>query len=110
MADMEVMINDEFDNEMIEDADIVVLSDDEGNEFTFEILDELYDDDDNHYVALLPVYDNPADAVGDSDPLVIMKQVDEGDESYFDEIVNEEEFDRISEIFSNRLSEIFDIQ
>lgn len=103
--------NKAFDEiELDESPDIVVLSDDEGNEFSLEVLDELFDENDNHYVAMLPIYDNPADALGDSDPLIIMKQVDEGDDSFFDEIVDEDEFARISEIFTNRLSEIFDVQ
>ncbi len=89
--------------------DLVTLSDDEGNEFTLEVLDEA-DVDDAHYVAMLPVYDDPADALNDSDPLVIMKQISEEDGEFFEEIEDEEEFNRIADFFSGRLSEIFDIE
>ena len=99
------MIIENFD----ETPDLITLSDDEGNEFTLEVLDEL-DLDGNYYVAMLPVYDDPKDALEDSDPLVIMKQVEEDGDSFFEEIIDENEFDRIAEIFTNRLSEIFDVQ
>lgn len=89
--------------------DLVTLSDDEGNEFTLEVLDEL-DIDNDHYVAMLPVYDDPADAVDDSDPLVIMKQISEADGEFFEEIADEEEFGRVAALFSDRLAEVFDIE
>lgn len=98
------------DKELLEEmADLVTLSDDEGNEFTFEVLDEL-DDQGSHYVAMLPIYDDPKDMVDDSDPLVIMKQVSEADGDFFDEIVDEDEFARVADIFAARLSEVFDIE
>ena len=56
-----------------ETPDIYTLSDDEGNEYTFEALDEA-DFENGHYVAMLPVYDDPEESLQDSDPLVIMKQ------------------------------------
>ena len=89
--------------------DLVTLSDDEGNEFTFEVLDET-DVDGNHYVAMLPVYDDPKDMTEDADPLIIMKQVSETDGDFFDEIVDENEFAKVADIFAARLSEVFDIE
>ena len=98
------------DKELLEEmADLVTLSDDEGNEFTFEVLDET-DIDDNHYVAMLPIYDDPKDMVEDSDPLVIMKQVSEADGDFFDEIVDEDECAKVADVFAARLSEVFDIE
>ena len=94
---------------MEEMADLVTLCDDEGNEFTLEVLDEM-DLDDVHYVAMLPVYDDPADMVDDADPLIIMKQVSEPDGDFFDEIADEEEFARVADVFAGRLSEVFDIE
>lgn len=98
------------DKDFLEEApDIFTLSDDEGNEFTFEVLDEA-DVDGEHYAAMLPVYNDPADALDDSDPLVIMKQVSENDEEFFEEIEDEEEFNRIADFFTSRLSDIFDVE
>lgn len=100
------MEDKEFLDEM---ADLVTLSDDEGNEFTFEVLDEM-EDEGGHYVALLPIYDDPKDMVDDTDPLVIMKQVSDDEGEFFDEIVDENEFARVADIFAARLSEVFDIE
>ena len=92
-----------------ESPDIFSLSDDEGNEYNFELLDEA-DFEDAHYVAMLPIYDDPAKNLEDSDPLVIMKQVSENGEEFFDEIEDEEEFSRVADFFSARISEIFDVE
>lgn len=89
--------------------DIFTLSDDEGNEFTFEVLDEL-EDGDNYYVAMQPVYDDPKDQLDDNGELVIMKSCEDNGEEFFEEIEDEEEFDRIASVFTTRLGEIFDIE
>ena len=92
-----------------ETPDIYTLSDDEGNEYTFEALDEA-DFENGHYVAMLPVYDDPEERLQDSDPLVIMKQITDGDDQFFEEISDEEEFSRVADFFSARLEDIFDIE
>ena len=98
------------DKELMEEmADLVTLRDDEGNEFTFEVLDETAIDA-NHYVAMLPIYDDPKDMVDDTDPLVIMKQVSDDEGDFFDEIVDENEFAKVADVFAARLSEVFDIE
>lgn len=89
--------------------DILTLSDDEGNEYTVEVLDE-YEENSVRYLALSPVYDDPADTLNDSGELVIVKEITEGGEAYFEEICDEEEFDRIASIFTTKLNEIFDIE
>ena len=46
--------------------DLISLSDDEGNEYNFEVLDAI-ETDDARYVALTPVFDDPEDeTVGDA--------------------------------------------
>lgn len=92
-----------------ETPDIYTLSDDEGNEYTFEALDEA-DFENGHYVAMLPVYDDLEESLQDSDPLVIMKQITDGDDQFFEEISDEEEFSRVADFFSARLEDIFDIE
>ena len=72
-------------------------------------LDEA-DFENGHYVAMLPVYDDPEESLQDSDPLVIMKQITDGDDQFFEEISDEEEFSRVADFFSARLEDIFDIE
>ena len=42
------------------EADLITLVDDEGQEHEFEIIDEL-DNDDGHYMALVPTQQDPED-------------------------------------------------
>ena len=39
-----------------------------------------------------------------------MKQVSEADGDFFDEIVDEDEFAKVADVFAARLSEVFDIE
>ena len=90
--------------------DIVTLSDDDGNEFTFEMLDAI-ETDDGRYVALLPIIDDPADIIGDSGQLVILKATfDETGEEVFDEIDDDDEYDTVADLFTDRLQDIFEIE
>ena len=59
--------------------DIITLSDDDGNEFTFEVLDAI-ENDEARYLALLPVYEDPQKMLDDSGELVIVKVDEENGE------------------------------
>ena len=54
MSDKENMIPEDE----MEDVDIISLMDDDGNEYEFEVLDEI-DYKDGHYYALMPTFDLP---------------------------------------------------
>ena len=90
------------------DPDILTLSDDEGNEYTFEVLDAI-ETDESRYLALLPVYDDPQKLLDDSGELVIVRVNDEGDEEFFEEIEDDEEYDTIADAFIDRLQDAFEI-
>ncbi len=93
------------------DPYIIGLSDEDGNEYQFEVLDDI-DYMDSRYLALLPIYENPADSLNDSGELVILKAV-EGetpeDEEY-EEIKDDAEYEEVAAIFSDRLQDLFDIE
>ena len=89
--------------------DIVTLSDDDGKEYSFEVLDAV-ETDDARYVALLPVYDDPEDFVGDSGELVILRVVEEDGEDFFEEIEDDDEYDSVSETFMERLRDMFEFE
>ena len=66
--------------------DIVTLSDDDGKEYTFEVLDAI-ETDTGRYLAMLPIYDDPQKILDDSGELVIVKVGEEeenGDEYYYE--------------------------
>ncbi len=90
-------------------VDIVEFVDEEGNTHSFELVDEL-DHKDGHYVALIPSGDNPLLVEGDGN-LVILKVVDEnGDEFCYAEIEDDDEFEEISDIFMDRLQDLYDFE
>ena len=63
------------------------------------------------YVALTPCFDDPSQAVEDSGNLVIMRLLtDENGEEFFEEIDDDNEFDRVGNLFMSRLKELFDFE
>ncbi|MBR3961177.1 MAG: DUF1292 domain-containing protein [Clostridia bacterium] len=88
--------------------DLITLSDDEGNEFTFEVLDAI-EDDENRYLALLPVYDDPKKIIEESGELVIVKVTEENGEEFFSEIDDDDEYEMVADAFIDRLQDAFEI-
>lgn len=89
--------------------DLVTLSDDQGNEYNFEVLDAV-ETDEGRYLALLPVYDKPEDMVDDSGELVVLKVFEENGEEYYEEIENDDEYETVADIFVDRLQDAFEIE
>ncbi|HJB26796.1 MAG TPA: DUF1292 domain-containing protein [Firmicutes bacterium] len=88
---------------------LISLMDEEGNEHEFEFVDSL-ELEGSEYVALIPVYDNPADSLEDDGELVVLKVMEENGEEYLEAIEDEDEFNNVSELFMDRLSDLYDIQ
>lgn len=89
--------------------DILSLTDEEGNEYNFEVLDRI-ETDDGRYVALLPVYDDPDEQLQDSGELVILKVLEENGEEYLEQIEDEDEYATVSDAFINRLQDLYEIE
>ncbi len=100
-------------NEKME-KDVISLLDEDGKEHEFEIVDAL-ELEDRQYMALVPLYseDEAQDALEDSGELVILRVSDEEDEDgeqYLDVIEDEEEYNRVADLFMERLEEYFDFE
>lgn len=93
------------------ERDLVTLMDEDGVEHEFEVVDSL-EVDDEEYIALVPVFENPEDSLEDSGELVILKMVtdEETNEEYLEPIENEEEFTKIADLFMERLEDFFDFE
>ena len=98
MADMEKDYN----------PDIVTLSDDDGKEYTFEVIDAI-ESDEGRYLAMLPVFDDPQKMLEDSGELVIVKVGEENGEEYFFEIEDDDEYEFVADAFVERLQDFFEI-
>ena len=97
------MQEDNFDNDMEMDMDmglVYTLTDEDGSESDFELLGR-HDMDGQSYVALAPVdieEDNEEEG-----SFIVLKVVEEDGEEVFVTIEDDEEFDRIADIFEDEL-------
>ena len=103
------------DNELIpqpEDytPDLITLMDEDDNEIQFEIIDAIELEDDERYMAMVPVPETPQDMLEHSGDLVIFKVIVDGEDECFEEITDDEEFQRVSAIFVDRLSEEYEFE
>ena len=88
--------------------DLITLSDDDGQEYSFEVLDAI-ETDDGRYLAMLPTYDDPKEMLDDSGELVIVKVVEEDGEEYYTEIEDDDEYETVADAFVDRLQDFFEI-
>ncbi|MBQ9937066.1 MAG: DUF1292 domain-containing protein [Oscillospiraceae bacterium] len=88
--------------------EILNLIDEDGVEHEFELLDELDTDDGEHYIAIFPTAANGEDYIDSDGELIIMKIDRDDPDECFTHIEDEEEFNRISAIFVERLSDEFE--
>lgn len=89
--------------EMKEELDnVIVLTDDEGNDVEFEWLDTV-EVNDKTYVVVLPVED-------DSEEVVILKIESEEDEDTFVGLEDEDEINEVFEVFKEKNKENFDFE
>lgn len=95
MSDKEEMTNEELEN-------VIVLTDDEGNDVEFEWLDTL-EVNDKKYVVVLPTED-------ESDEVVILRMEEGEDEESFVGLEDEKEINEVFDAFKERNKEIFDFE
>ncbi len=102
MSDMEKdMQNEEYE------ADLVSLVDEDGNEYDFEVLDEI-DYKDGHYYALAPQFDLPDQDIESGSTYMIFEAVeDEDGQPQLAEIDDEDLLDELAEIFENNFDETY---
>ena len=90
--------------------DLVSVVDEEGVQHTFEELDRI-ETDEGRFIALLPVYSEAQDIIDDDGELIILSVVeDEDGEVYLEPIEDENLFNKIGDIFEERLSEYFEFE
>ena len=90
--------------------DIISLMDEEGNQSEYKIvacaeLDGVED------MALEPIIEDPEEELMDAAELVFLKvseETDEDGEAFLDTIQDDEEFERVAEVFRDKLSEEYD--
>ena len=98
-----------MDNEIYE-PDIISVTDENGNELLFELL-ERYETDDDVYVAITEYRDDEEEIVEADFEVVILKVVedDNGDE-YLEEIHDDMEYEQISDLLMAKVEEKYEVE
>lgn len=89
--------------------DLITLTDEDGVDHTFELVDVLEHKDEN-YVALLMAASSSEEFLGADGNLVIMKIVEEDGEEILEIIEDDDEFEEVSEIFMERLADLYEFE
>ena len=90
--------------------DIISLMDEEGNQSEYKIV-ACAELDGVEYMALEPIIEDPEEELMDAAELVFLKvseETDEDGEAFLDTIQDDEEFERVAEVFRDKLSEEYD--
>ena len=90
--------------------DILTLMDEDGNESEYKIV-ACAEMAGTESMALEPIHEDPEEALMEAAELVFLKvseELDEDGEAYLDAILDEDELDRVAEIFRDMLSEEYE--
>lgn len=89
-------------------ADLYTLVDEDGVEQQFEMLDVMEVDDERYY-ALVPYYDDPTKEIEADTELVVLKsEYDENNDETLVSIDNDEEYEKIGNMFLERLNKLYE--
>lgn len=94
-------------NDSEESPLILTLEDEDGTEHLFELLDS-HIIDDIEYRALVPYFETEQDLIESDGELLVLKVVNQDGNDYLNIIEDKEEFDKVTKIFVDRLSDTFD--
>ena len=95
-------------NDMEMAANLYTLEDEYGVEQQFEMLDTLEVDGERYY-ALVPYYEDPTKELEADAELVVLKaEYDENNEEILVTIDSDEEYEKIGNMFLDRLNELYD--
>lgn len=98
-----------MDNEEFYEPDLISVTDEDGNEIVFELL-ERYETDDNVYVAITEYHDDAEEIVEADNEVIILKVLEEDGEEYLAEIEDEVEFEQASDILMSMVEEKFNVE
>lgn len=98
------------ENEEYYEPDILSVTDEDGNEILFELL-ERYETDSDVYVAITRYYETDEEIVdGDYEVIILKVQNDDNGDEYLVEIEDEMEFEQVSDILMTKVEEKYDVE
>jgi uncharacterized protein YrzB (UPF0473 family) len=91
------------------EPDIISVTDDDGNEIQFELL-ERYETDDDVYVAITQYRDDAEEIVEADFEVLILKVIEDGENEYLQEIEDEMEYEQVSDILMGMVEEKYEVE
>ena len=88
--------------------DLITLTDEDGKEFSFEVIDAA-DYNDERYLAVVSYAEDSTEQLEEDANLIIMRVGEEDGEEYLDVVDDDEELYEVSDMFARRLEELYDI-
>lgn len=99
-----------MENEEFYEPDIISVTDEDGNEILFELL-ERYETDEDVYVAITEYRDDSEDIVEADFEVIILKVAeDENGDEYLEEIQDEMEFEQVSDILMAKVEKKYEVE
>ncbi|MGN0459095.1 MAG: DUF1292 domain-containing protein [Eubacterium sp.] len=99
-----------MENEEYYEPDLLSVSDEDGNEIVFELL-ERYETDEDVYVAITEYHDTAQEIVDADYEVIILKVVnDENGDEYLEEIQDEIEYEQVSDILMAMVEKKYDVE
>ena len=87
--------------------EIFTLTDEDGKEQEFELMDVM-EENGTVYYALVPYFEDPESMIEEDTELVVLKAGEENGEEFLTTIDTDEEYERIGNIFMQRISEMLE--
>ncbi len=99
-----------MENDELYMPDIISVTDEDGNEIEFELL-ERYETEDSVYVAITEYRDDDIEIVEADFEVIILKVVeDEDGNEYLEEIQDEMEYEQVSDILMSKVEEKYEVE
>lgn len=99
-----------MENEEYYEPDLLSVTDEDGNEIVFELL-ERYETDDDVYVAITEYHDVAQEIVEADYEVIILKVVnDENGDEYLEEIQDDMEYEQVSDILMSMVEKKYDVE
>lgn len=99
-----------MENEEYYEPDLLSVTDEDGNEIVFELL-ERYETDDDVYVAITEYHDVAEEIVEADYEVIILKVVnDEKGDEYLEEIQDDIEYEQVSDILMSMVEKKYDVE
>ena len=87
--------------------EFICVSDEDGTEYVFEVLDRIDTDDGKQYIAVVPTDGEEDDDTAENIELIILEVTEENGDPFLSQIEDDDEYDKIEELFLERLSEFY---